>query len=298
MEPSATQEYSGGGDDATRSEAGRKPRRVRPLALVSLVAIVAGWELSAQLVGTNRATGATVVPGIADTFGAFISYANNWKGGFGAGDTRLGAPETYWGAVLGLAYNTGFTMIRLIAGLIPGIVCGIGLAFLMSWSRILRESISFTAHFARMMPLLAMVPLFALWFGGRPIGVILFVAVAVFVLLFVITINAIGNVPSYYAQYARSLGAGKTRTYVKVIFPAVLPQLRGGILLALGFSWSAVVAAEFLGTQTGLGRITMYALEFARVDTIALTALIVVALSATTFLLANRLLTWLTRWAE
>ena len=297
MEPRTEQASSNPGVFA-QPGAERKRRRFRPLALVSLVAIIGGWELSALLVGTNRATGAMVVPSIADTFGAFISYANNWEGGLGAGDTRLGAPETYWGAVLGLGYNTGFTMFRLIGGLIPGVVCGIGLAFLMSWSRILRESISFTAHFARMMPLLAMVPLFALWFGGRPIGAILFVAVAVFVLLFVITISAIANVPSYYAQFARSLGAGETRTYVTVIFPAVLPQLRGGILLALGFSWSAVVAAEFLGTQTGLGRITMYAQEFARVDTIALTALIVVALSATTFLLANKLLAWLTRWAE
>ena len=113
-----------------------------------------------------------------------------------------------------------------------------------------------------------------------------------------ITISAIGNVPSYYVQFARSLGAGETRIYVTVIFPAVLPQLRGGILLTLGFSWSAVVAAGFLGTQTGPGRITMYAQEFARVDTIALTALVVVTLSATTFLVANKLLAWLARWVE
>ena len=298
MEERRTSSTGAESELAAEREAGNERRRSRPLALVSLAAIIAAWELSARFAGINQMTGAMVVPSIADTFGAFISYSNNWVGGLGAGDTRLGAPETYWGAVLGLVYNACFTIFRLIAGLIPGLICGIGLAFLMSWSRFVRESIAFIAHFARMMPLLAMVPLFALWFGGRAIGTILFVAVAVFVLLFVITINAIGNVPTYYAQFARSLGAGEIRTYVTVIFPAVLPQLRGGILLALGFSWSAVVAAEFLGTQTGLGRITMYAQEFARVDTIALTAIIVIALSATTFLLANRFLTWLTRWAE
>jgi sulfonate transport system permease protein len=200
--------------------------------------------------------------------------------------------------VLGLVYNTQFTMFRLIGGLVPGIVCGIGLGFLMSWSRFLREAISFPAHFARMMPLLAMIPLFALWFGGRPIGVIIFVGFAVFVLLFVITVNAIGNVPAYYAQYARSLGASEVRTYLTVIFPAVLPQLRGGILLTLGWSWSGAIAAEFMGQQNGLGRITMYAQEYARIDVIMLTAIIAVALSATTFLLANKFLMWLTRWAE
>ena len=297
MEPRKEQAYSAL-DVVAEPRAERKRRRARPLAMVSLVAVIAGWEFTALFAGTNPATGATVVPSIEDTFGAFISYANTWKGGLGAGDTRTGAPETYWGAVLGLVYNTHFTMLRLIGGLVPGIVCGIGLAFLLSWSRLLRELISFPAHFARMMPLLAMIPLFALWFGGRPIGVIIFVGFAVFVLLFVITVNAIGNAPPYYAQRARSLGASETRTYVTVIFPAILPQLRSGILLSLGFSWSAAIAAEFMGQQDGLGRITMYALEYARIDTIALTAIITVALSATTFLLANKFLMWLTRWAE
>jgi ABC-type nitrate/sulfonate/bicarbonate transport system permease component len=276
----------------------RKKRRFRPIAFASLVAIFLLWELAAHLIGTNEATGASIVPSIEDTIGAFKSYAYNWKGGLGAGNTQMGAPLTYWGAILGLGYNTLFTLMRVFGGLVPGIITGIGLAFLISWSRVLREMISFPANFLRMMPILAMVPLFSLWFGGRAIGVVIFVSFATFVLLFVITINAIGNVPTYYSQYARSLGASQLRTYIAVIFPAAFPQLRGGILLAIGFSWSCTIAGEFMGQQTGLGRITMFALEYARIDTIALTAIITVAISATTFLIASKILMWLTRWAE
>lgn len=276
----------------------RKRFHGRPLTLISIVMIIAAWELTALLAGKSPYTGATVIPTIEETFGAFKSFANYWKGGLGAGDTRLGAPVTYWGAVLGLIYNLYFTIGRLVAGLALGMAFGIGLAFLFSWSRLFRETISFPAHFLRMMPLLAMVPLFGLWFRDKDVGAIVFIAVAVFVLLFVITINAIGNIPGYYAQFARSLGASPVRVYVKVVFPAVLPELRGGILLSLGFSWNAVLAAEFLGQQHGLGRIVMFAQEFGKTETIALAAIIGIVLASITFLLVNRLFSWLVRWAE
>ncbi|MEZ5122137.1 MAG: hypothetical protein R2736_11260 [Solirubrobacterales bacterium] len=59
-----------------------------------------------------------------------------------------------------------------------------------------------------------MVPLFSLWFGDTMQGAILFIAFTAFVLVYPITVNAIGNVASHYEQYARSLGASSARVYV------------------------------------------------------------------------------------
>jgi sulfonate transport system permease protein len=269
-----------------------------PLPYYSIAIVVIGWQAAAYLFGRSAMTGALVVPSIGETFGAFKSFAYHWPGGLGAGDTRMGAPITYWGAVLGLAYNVAFTIMRLFIGLVLGLGAGIGLAFLLSWSRTLREAVSFPAHFLRMMPLLALIPLFALWFSDKNVGSIVFVAVSVFVLMFAVTLNAIGNVPDYYSLYARSLGAGPFRTYATVVFPAAFPQLRGGILLSLGFSWNAVLASEFLGLRNGLGRIVMYAQEFGITETIALAAMIGVFLSALSFLIVNSIFTWMVRWAD
>jgi sulfonate transport system permease protein len=158
--------------------------------------------------------------------------------------------------------------------------------------------VALPAHFARMMPLLAMVPLFSLWFGDNALGSILFVAFTAFALVFAIGISAIGNVAGYYAQYARSLGASRARAYAEVILPAALPQLRSGILLAVGFGWSSAIASEYLGSEYGLGHIVQNAEFFGRTNVLALVALLALLLAGATYLATVRLLDWATRWAE
>lgn len=278
------------------SAASSKARRIHPLAVLSFLAIIAVWQSASIILGET--VGYKRVPGLEDVFGSFIEYAGYWQGGLGAESTRTGAESTNWGAVLGLGHNTFLTMLRTIAGYTIGVIVGIGLGFLIAWSKIARGLLTFPAHLARMMPLLAMIPLFALWFGDSQLGVLTFIAFAVGILLFAITINAIGNVPLHYWQYARSLGASPLRTYARVVFPAAFPQLRGGLLLAVAFSWSAALAAEFLGQQVGLGHVLQSALYYASTDVVALTGLVVIIFAAATYLAANKTLAWMTRWAE
>lgn len=270
----------------------------RSLTLVSFLSVLVIWELAAQTFGTSRATGAIIIPDIAATLSAFIVYANYWNGGLGAGDTRMGFPETLWGAVLGLGYNLGSTVLRLVVGLALGLVLGVGIGFLVSWSGLVRSVLAFPVHFLRMMPLLALIPLFAMWFRDKNTGSILFIAIAVFVLMFAATLNAVRNASPYQSQFARSLGASEIFVYFRVVFPGILPELRSGFLLSLGFSWNATLASEFLGQRHGLGAIVMKAQEFARMDLIMLSALICIVSASLSFVLAGRFFSWLVRWSD
>ncbi len=293
------QSSKGHSGDTTQDEgsaAAEKARRIHPLAILSFLAIIGAWQAASIILGET--VGYKRVPGLEDVFRSFIEYAGYWQGGLGAESTRTGAEPTNWGAALGLGHNTLVTMLRTIAGYSIGVITGVGLGFLIAWSEIARGLLTFPAHLARMMPLLAMIPLFALWFGDSQLGVLTFIAFAVGILLFAITINAIGNVPLHYWQYARSLGASPLRTYAHVVFPAAFPQLRGGLLLAVAFSWSAALAAEFLGQRVGLGHVLQSALYYASTDVVALTGLVVILFAAITYLVANKTLAWLTRWAE
>ena len=68
--------------------------------------------------------------------------------------------------VLAFFYNAGLTYFRFLGGFLLGIVAGIGLAVAVSWSSVLRRMMILPAHLARMLPLLALVPLFNLWLGN------------------------------------------------------------------------------------------------------------------------------------
>jgi len=145
--------------------------------------------------------------------------------------------------------------------------------------------------------LLAMVPLFTLWFGPTLKGVVLFIGFAVGLILLVSTINAIENVPVRYQEYAATLGASRLQVYRSVIAPAILPELRSGLFVALGFAWTVSLASEFLGVQTGLGRMMELALRFSQVGRMVVIALIFVLLAIASFRLFERLANRLTRWA-
>lgn len=291
----ATQAPSSASGVRRRRRASLRPGR--PIMWASIVIALGVWQGLSVLLGQSS-TGFKVLPGIDDTLGAFISFAGYWGGGLGAESTRTGAPPTYWGAVLGFAQNGAVSVLRVTAGYLLGVIVGLGVAFTISYSTIARKLFEFPAHFARMLPLLAMLPLFGLWFGNSEIGSLVFVSFAVAILVFVMALNAVENVPVQYSQFARSLGAGRLRTYVGTTVPAAFPQIRSPLLLAVAFSWSALLAAEMLGKQSGLGYILNSALQYAATDTIALTGLVVVAVSAATYALAAKALTYLTRWAE
>jgi len=45
----------------------------------------------------------------------------------------------------------------------------------------------------------------------------------------------------------------RSRLYLKVIWPAVLPQVIVGMRISLGVAWLVVVAAEMIALRSGLG---------------------------------------------
>ncbi len=285
---------------ALESEAPPKPKRDRSdlyWGAASLILILVLWQVTSVVLGEDD-SGMRKVPGIPDVLASFIVFADYWPGGLGAERTAGGGGQTVWGATLGLAYNIAISLSRFAIGFLLGSVVGVGTGLLVSWSSIARRTVTFPAHFFRMMPLLAMLPLFGLWFGNSELGTYSFTAFAVAVLLFVLTVTAVDNVPQIYSDSATSLGASRGRIYVSVIIPSITPSLKIGILLAVPFAWSAVLAAEVIGKQYGLGRVLNFALLYAATDVVAVTALVVVIIAGCTHLVLAKVLNHLTRWVD
>ena len=274
---------------------GPAPRRPVPAWLTSLLAFLVIWQAASILAGRNAA-GAHTVPSLVDIAGATKLLGNYWPGGFGLERTAAGAELTWKAAILAFFYNSGLTILRTEVGLFFGVVSGIVLAAAVSWSPFLRKTLTFPAHIARMLPLLALVPLFNLWLGNTETAVLLFVGIVGFCVMFAAALGAIGAVPGYYVDYARSLGVGRLRVYLTVVLPAAQPRINVGIQLAHGFAWSAVIAAEFLGMQFGLGRIVLMAQEFNQFSLLALAGFITVGWAVASSAVLTRILKLLVRW--
>ncbi len=273
-------------------------RRVRAFVSLGVVlALAALWQLVSILVPYESVPGEPMVPGWQVIFTrTFLSLADYWQGGLGVAAVAQGGERTYSGAILAILSHSLDTSLRLYSGLVLGAVAGTAVGLAVSWSKWSRRMVSLPAQILRTFPLMALIPMFQLWFGLTFKGMMLFVALAVGVIFFTGTVNAVANISGIYIEYARTQGASRLQIYRSVILPAMFPELRSSILLGLGMAWTAVIAAEFLGAQTGLGQIIVYSQYFGYADRMFLVALVLLIYAAITYALFERASRRLTEW--
>lgn len=276
-----------------RSDLIRAPARKGAVILALIVA----WQIAAWLSPRTPLAQTPLVPSFDQIFGAsLLGMADYWKFPFWAPITSMGGPQTYLGAALALIYHSALTFMRLAAGLVLGATFGVGLGLSIAWSAPLRRAARLPLGVFRMIPLLAMIPLFQFWVGANSAGVIAFVAIGTGSVYLIGTINAVGNVPPRYIEYAQTLGASPIRIYGKVVLPAILPELFSSVALTLGLAWSAAIAGEYVGVDSGLGRILIFAQFMSQTGRMALVALLLIVYSSASYFICNRISARLLAW--
>lgn len=263
-----------------------------------LVALIVFWEILSRIYTVEIFDGVPMVPGWEVLFTrTFLSLADYWGGGLGVPSVLEGAERSYPAAFLAVVSHSWDTLVRLYVGLFAGAIIGTLLGLVISASAWTRRLIDLPVQLLRTLPLLAMVPLFQLWFGTYFVGKVAFVAYGVGVLFVAGTINAVKNIPPIYIDNARTLGANTIDLYRTVIIPAIFPELRATILLSLGTAWATVIGAEYLGAQSGLGYILVYSQQFGYVDRMFFVALLFILYASISYALFNRLSQRLLQWA-
>lgn len=141
----------------------------------------------------------------------------------------------------------------LLLGMAVGTVVGLGLGISIGYSQLTRGIFEFPLDLLRPVPILALIPLFVLWFGIGILPQVLLISFGVALLLSLSTIEAIRNVPETYIRASRTLGATRGAIYRTIILPAIVPTMVASLRYAVAISWGLLVAAEFTGSRNGLG---------------------------------------------
>jgi sulfonate transport system permease protein len=273
-------------------------RRDRWISAAVFLSLAAVWQLLSVLYPVEAAPGEPMIAGWQVLFtSTFLSLADYWQGGLGVPSVAEGADRSYLAAFLSVISHSLDTIGRLVIGLSVGGLVGLILGLAVSWARWTRRLFDWPLQFLRTLPLLAMVPLFQLWFGTYFVGEVMFVAYGIAVIVFAGTVNAVRNVPQIYIDNARSLGASRWTLYWTVILPAIFPAMRSTILLSLGAGWGAVLGAEYLGAQSGLGYIIVYAQQFAFLDRMFFIALLFILYTSISYWAISKLSARLLEWA-
>ena len=149
---------------------------------------------------------------------------------------------------------------RMAIALVAAIAVAVPLGFWMGLSRSADAYIDPLVELLRPISGIAWLPLALFIFGvGNTLPVFIMVYVAFFPIL-LNTIAGVRQVDKKLVAAARTMGVGRNAMLVHVLIPAALPTIMVGIRLAFAASWAAIVAAELIGSPSGLG----FAIEWYR----------------------------------
>jgi sulfonate transport system permease protein len=195
-----------------------------------------------------------------------------------------------------LLTDLGVSLLRAASGFAIGGLIGFVLGTLVGFSRLAHAVIDRSVQMIRAIPFLALVPLVIVWFGVGEAEKIFLVSLGVAFPIYINTTLGIRQVDPKLLELGRVQGLQTWQLIRRIVLPGALPSILTGVRYALATAWLALVVAETIGAQSGLGFLAMDAREFLRTDVIVLTiviyALIGVAADSIARLLERRLLAW------
>lgn len=195
-----------------------------------------------------------------------------------------------------LAFHASYTAIHALAGFALGAAAGMaaGLA-LGRWHRVAEVVDPFLMGFYSV-PKIALAPLFILWFGVGTEMKVLFVAMIVFLLVFLNTYTGVRNVSREQIAILRLMRASEPQLLAKVVVPSAVAWVFTGLRLSVPYALIGAIMGEMLASNRGLGYLLADA--SAQFDTggafAALAAIIVMAmfLNAAVRLAERKALPW------
>lgn len=211
-------------------------------------------------------------------------------------------PDAIWNSFVGMYKILPKAILTTVSMTLTGF--GIGVAFgtisglAMAYNKTIRDLLGTIFDLTRPVPVFALIPLFILWFGIGRSPQIALIALGTSVVLGVTTLEAIRNVPNIYIRAALTLGADRQKIYTSVIVPYIVPHLVGAIRVAAAASWGLGVAAEFMGSQTGLGYLIILQQTYLRTAGIILLVFFYSILAVIMDLIIARIERKITRWTE
>ncbi len=152
-----------------------------------------------------------------------------------------------------LLYHTVFTLKEIVLGLALGLATATATGYLLAKSRLLEHLLAPYIVASQSIPVIAIAPLFIIWFGFGSTSKVIICALTVFFPTLVNTLVGIRSVDKDLRDLMRSLNASRWQTLTMLEIPASMPVLLGGFKVSVTLAVIGAVVGEFIGADRGLG---------------------------------------------
>lgn len=206
------------------------------------VMVIFIWQLSSSVVSQHGFQ----LPSPIDVVNGFVEL---WQ----SGDIQTAIPASLARAGTGLFFG-------LMIGLVFGIANGL--------FNIFEQLFDSSMQIVRIIPFIAVIPLFVVWFGiGEEMKIIL-IALACSFPVYINTYAAVKLVDRKLVEVGEIFGLSRISIILKIIIPSAFPTILIGVRYAMSTSLLALVVAEQVNSKSGIGHIIYLASNALRIDLI------------------------------
>ncbi|KGA98489.1 ABC transporter permease [Alkalihalobacillus alcalophilus ATCC 27647 = CGMCC 1.3604] len=145
------------------------------------------------------------------------------------------------------------TLSVMLIGLFCSMILGVALALCMNKFKTLEQAIYPILIVSQTIPIIALAPVFVLWFGYSIWSKVL---VTILITFFPITVNTFDGLKSTskeQLEWFKTAGASKRAILTKLYIPSALPSFFSGMKVAITLSVIGAAIGEWLGANAGLG---------------------------------------------
>jgi NitT/TauT family transport system permease protein len=206
-------------------------------------------------------------------------------------------PPQYLGAPAeGILYHTYITFVEAGVGLLIGTVVGLVLAVIMVHSRFAEQALYPIVVTIRSTPMIAIAPIFIIWFGFTIMPKAIVAALATFYPMLVNCITGMRSVEPTTLEFFQSVHASKREIFWHLRVPNTMPYFFAALRLDVSLALIGAIVGELVGAREGLGQMMTAAAVTLRTTevfsgVIILTAIGLVLTELVTFV-GSRVLYW------
>jgi len=136
-----------------------------------------------------------------------------------------------------------------LAGAAAGLFCGVG----AGWSKKIRYWIMPLLKLLGPIPSTTWISIILVVASSLFAGSVFMIALGVWYPVTMAALNGVANVNRSNFEVARTFGANRLELVFKVAIPAAMPSIFNGLTQGMGIACTALMVAEMLGVESGLG---------------------------------------------
>jgi NitT/TauT family transport system permease protein len=173
----------------------------------------------------------------------------------------LPAPASVGEAWVGLLLSkrawidTAMTVYATLLGFVWAMIAGVGIGVLIARVRWLEQTLNPFIVASQVLPKVALVPLFVVWFGFGVTSKVLIAATLAFFPILTNTVLGVKSIDRGYGDVMVSLNATRWQVFRRLELPSSLPYIITGMEVGIVLALIGAIVGEYVGGDLGLGHL-------------------------------------------